>query len=100
MTEASEHDDVRAALEAVLQQAKGDPAYLAALRDDPVGTLVAAGVPEGAAMHAAADELQLADVGGFRVYERGCPRYTYYCDGISCIVTMCADVPNTNVTMA
>ena len=90
-------DEARALVEQVLEQARGDEAFLASLREDPVGVLQTAGLPESAANHVATDELQLADVQGLMKGGGGCPRFTYMCDGFTCLVSICHMVPNTNI---
>ena len=97
MAEELSVEVARALVEQVLEWARGDETYLASLRDDPVGVLQSAGLPESAANHVATDEFELVDVQGHMKGGGGCPRFTYMCDGFSCLVSICHMVPNTNI---
>lgn len=87
----------RATVENVLAQARDDEAYRASLLADPAGVLAAAGLATDEATFVADYEFTSDEVQGHRV--RQCtPGETFRraCDTISCIISMCGDVPYTN----
>jgi len=92
MSDNAELDQIRAATEAVLEQARNDEAYRTSLIDDPVGTLAAGGVPADAAEYIGTHELGVAseDAAGFM--------RTGGCDGITCYITACSNIPWTGHT--
>jgi hypothetical protein len=89
MTGENELAQIREATEAVLEKARNDETYCAALLADPVGTLVAAGVPQAEATDITVLEFREddADTGGY-MRAGGC-------DGITCFTTNCSNIPRT-----
>ena len=92
MSDNAELDQIRAATEAVLEQARNDEAARAALLADPVGTLAAGGVPADVAEYIGTHELGVADedASGFM--------RTSGCDTITCCITACSNMPWTGHT--
>jgi hypothetical protein len=88
MTGDQELDQIRATTEGVLERARNDETYRAELLADPVGTLVAAGVPQDAATDITVLEFREedADTGGYMRRAGGC-------DGITCFTTNCSNMP-------
>jgi hypothetical protein len=83
---------IRTQLNGVIERAKSDPAFLAQLKSDTVGTLQAAGIPHGAAGELS-DQMGFdgGEVSGYMKAECG-----YTCDRYSCIATWCGYMPLTN----
>ena len=93
----SELENIRATAEAILERARKDEAYKAELVQDPVATLVAAGLSDEAANKVGLDEWNYGDepdTHGFMRRPRSGPMT---CDGFTCWVTWCGLVPATNV---
>jgi len=92
MADQHDLDQLRTATEAVLEHARNDETYCATLLADPVAALSAAGVPADAAEHIAGHEFGAADddTSGF-MKSSGC-------DGLTCCITICSNVPFTGHT--
>jgi len=84
-------DEIRTAVEAVLEHARNDETYRGTLLADPVATLTAAGLPATAAAHVGTHEFGShdEDASGFA---------TSSCDPWTCVVTICSNVPFTGHT--
>jgi len=90
MTDNAELDQIRAAAESVLEQARNDEGFRASLVEDPVSALVAAGVPQDAAERIGLNDWrdENAETEGFQKWN-GCDRWT-------CVVSLCPNIPFTN----
>ena len=84
----SEQPDIRARVEAFLDQARSDNALVERLRQDPSETLRAAGF-DGEDIETLSQELGGSEVQGFM-------KCTWTCDRYSCMVTMCGNIPFSN----
>lgn len=89
----------RQIVEGVLDRARNDGDYKDALLGDPERVLRDAGVDEDLAAYVVDEEIEQHDVTGHRVSE--CRRYTYArgCDTITCLISLCGDIPYTNYAM-
>ena len=84
----SSANDVRAAAQSVLDRAKVEPDFLAALTANPVDALQSAGFALEDAREFS-QELGVSEVAGYM-------RCTYTCDRYSCWATWCGNVPLSN----
>jgi len=93
-------EQIRARAARVLEQAKADPAYLQRLKDDPETTLQGEGFSTSETGQLIG-ELGLGEVQGYLYVGNEICSYTcnYSCDGGTCMVTMCANIPATGGSM-
>jgi hypothetical protein len=88
-------EQIRARALEVLEQAKGDPAYLQRLKDDPETTLTEAGFSSSEAGRLIG-ELGLGEVAGYMAEQYMYPDCEFTCNTGTCVVTWCNFVPVTN----
>jgi hypothetical protein len=92
MADQHDLDQLRTATEAVLEHARNDETYRNEFLADPVSALAAAGVPADAAEHIGNLEMATAgdDTAGYM--------RTSGCDGLTCAITLCSNIPWTGHT--
>jgi hypothetical protein len=88
-------EQIRARALQVLEQAKGDPAYLQRLKDDPESALTEAGFSSSETGQLI-NELGLGEVAGYVADMQIDPGCEFTCNTGTCMVTWCNYVPVTN----
>lgn len=84
-------EDVRITAQTVADRAKNDPEYQAALLNDPIGVLTAAGVPADFAQQLVGGDAEPDTQGYLQVQMPSCNDTTCWTSGCpgSCAVTIC-----------
>lgn len=72
MSDQTTLDELRDKAQAIAERVKADPAFVQRIKDDPMGTLSGAGIPEGVINQLVQGKTEEVEVAGYRYVDDVC----------------------------